>query len=456
MRVFEHFKSPVLPLALFANSSLIFFAVLFFLGVSHSSYITGGYYLALVFWALSLFIKSGRYIHLRFTVNDFFFLSFVLIVITSLFLHKSSADGILVTKFVVFVIFSYSLGRFCRLDDVMPVILIIFLTSLIGIFLAIIDSFLHPESVFSWARPFFFELNHTTIISGILIGELIVLLIIYLIHNNKGRIHWMNILIYGVNFILVLLLTFLKCRGVLLVTLITSILASICFGSSSWLRRMFIASSLIVSLIVALSILPQAQSFLYYGLKTVCSPQDTAKHINRKVTESQNSVCSPQDTANHINRKITESQNSVEIRKFLLQHAYKLYVKHPKVGAGAGNFGLYYDNQNIHPHNTTIQVLSELGSSGGVFFIAFIFFIFIRLSILSRQHRMRKKDSLIISSIFVLWFMHLLLDHIYGDYFSNIAFMLYSGIAVAAIDCFKDRKFKHENVSHDIGDYAEL
>ena len=449
--VFRYVKTPILPTVLFINGSLVYLGITYFIGAGPSHYRTGLYYLLTFLWAFILHLRKRSHENLQFTLYDAIFLSFIIIIIVSLLWSGESLSGVFLIKFFFFVVFSYALGRLCGPQDVIPLICTICATGFIGVLLATLDSILHPQLVFSWVRPLFFELPHTNNLLSILIGQMIVALAIYSLNVQPGINRARRLFAYlGIIFFSGLLI-FLMSRGIVLSTLIVGLMVALYPYSTSWPRRVMVIVSLMAGLAIASPFLPKGQNHLLQHFN-VLSKQVTPGVADSLASKGQNHLL--QDL-NALSKQVTPGvadslaskgrsdlprhvlwgkyeNNSVAIRMILWEKAFSLFLEHPIFGVGAGNFGTFFGKKGVYPHNTTLQVLAEFGSLG-VLYILFYFLILIRLAYLSWQNRNGGKTALTLFVVSGLWFMYLLKIHIYGDFHNNLTFMFYSGFAVAMI-----------------------
>lgn len=431
--IYQYMRTPILPVVLFMNGSVFYFGITYYTGFIPNSFRTGGFYFVTFLWASILYLRNGNYAHLRITLYDSIFLIFNIIVFVSLIWNKESTSFSLLIKFIVFVILSYILGRLCRQKEILPLVGTIFVTGFIGISCAIVDSILHPNIVFAWVRPFFFELGHTTHLVSLLIGQMIIILAIYSFCIKHLQINFQCCLTYISILILNAVLTFLMCRGIIISTLCVGLLIVVNPYSTSWKKRVMLLFSLLASLAIAFPLLPRGQSHLLNDLNVL--PDQVICDENLSILAKNQSNTPLRQIASSDQYK----NNSAAVRIILLRQACNLYLQHPVIGVGAGNFGVYFGKKGVHPHNTTLQVLAEFGSFG-MLFILFYILIFIRFGMMVWKSRKSGKNALIISLVSALWIMHLLIIHISGDYYNNIAFVLFSGLAVTTISNIEDKE----------------
>ena len=81
-------RGPALPLALLVNGSFFYFAGLSALDLKPFSYVTGGYYILVISWALMLLVRGAKgKLVLRIHAVDVLLSLFVAIIVGSIMLH---------------------------------------------------------------------------------------------------------------------------------------------------------------------------------------------------------------------------------------------------------------------------------------------------------------------------------------------------------------------------------
>ena len=77
---------------------------------------------------------------------------------------------------------------------------------------------------------------------------------------------------------------------------------------------------------------------------------------------------------------------------------------------------------------------------GGFLFLSYIGAIFCRLRSIIRNSLFNEMERRLVSYVFAPWFLYLLISNLYGDYFRDTSFSLFSGIAVAIIAGFQKKE----------------
>jgi O-antigen ligase len=413
-------RGPALPLALLVNGSFFYFAGFYALDLKPFSYLTGCYYILLIFWALVLLVREAKgKLLFRIHAVDVLFSLFVAIVLGSILLHGVQGHSKQLLYILVLVVLPYFCGRVCRLDNVMPFMVAIIATSIAGLLFAVFNTVAEPKVVLSWVRPVFFGFNHTTLLLGFLLGTLIVLAVVHLLFEKNNEPLSVRVIAWCTIAVSLFSLIFIACRGALLAGLVTSLLFIIMAYWVSWRRRLLIAFGLAALTVTAYGVMPKPAAQMRQALLPVLEVR-SEKFIN----------CN----------QIKNSQNSAEIRLFLWGEAVRFFKESPFIGIGAGRFGDRSCLKNGFPHSPLIQAFAELGLVGGALFLAYIGVIFCGLLSIIRNSQFDEMERRLVSYVFALWFLYLLISNLYGDYFRDTSFSLSSGIAVAIIAGFRKKE----------------
>jgi len=415
------FSGPAFPLAFLINGSFFYFAFFHIIGAKPNPYLTGGYYCALIGWAFFVLIKKDRHVSFRFHYIDLFFFLFIFFIFASFILRGLEGNQKQLIYLFVFVLFPYVCGRLISLSDVALFLSAIFLIGVVGLILAAIDTIVEWNDVMSWVRPFFFGFNHTTLLVGFLLGSIILLSTFYFMLSEKQLFGFRSTLVFwGILLISVGSLIFIKCRGVLIATLVISICGCILLYWVSWKRRIVVALGLVGLVVFFFNIMPSSLCFIRQAKKTV--------EFGMSIPE----VSSPES--------LNIYENSLAMRFLLWNEATRMFAENPIIGVGAGCFADHSTIENAFPHSTIIQSLAELGILGASLFLIYVAQIFFSMVIMFRygryEYSLQKKSVL----IFSLWFFYFMIDQIYGDYLRNIAFTILSGMSVSMIVYAKDNQ----------------
>lgn len=405
-------RGPALPLAILVNGSFFYFAGCYALDLEPFSYLTGGYYVLLILWALVLLVREAKgKLLFRIHVVDVLFSLFVATVLWSMVFNWVQGHSKHLLYLFVLVVLPYLCGRICRLDNVIPFMATIVATSMAGLLLAVIYTLAEPELALSWVRPVFFGFYHTTLLMGFLLGTLIVLAVVHLLfEENDGSLR-VRVIAWCTIAVSLFSIIYISCRGALLSCLVTALSFLIMADWVSWRRRLLIFFGLAVLIATAYVVMPKPAAQMSQTLLPILEAR-SAKLRNYDY--------------------IRNSPNSTEIRLFLWGEAVGFFKESPFIGIGAGRFD---DRSRLKycPHSPLIQAFAELGLVGGSLFLSYVGAIFCGLLSIIRNSRFNGMERRLVCYTFALWFLYLVISNLYGDYFKDTAFSLFSGLAVAII-----------------------
>lgn len=365
---------------------------------------------------------------------DILFLVFLVIILISLLTKATLATNEL--KFVcmvlaVNVILPYVFARLMNQDGAVLFLKITVVICLLFLILTAVGlSVPSVEGKMAGRLILFEEKLFTPRYLGPLLGTLIVLSVFFVTRPETvqtGRlalIGWLALIS-----ITVWMMVYIGARSGIVSAIAVSLLVLVLTKHHAALRRIAIATCLLVTFVFSLWTLPQERMAFYEEIipGTVIIPKSC--NINNDL-----------------------KTNSVVIRMFLYKEAWNMFVAYPWTGIGAGNFGkmsCYYRNYYKltgeeglldNPHNIYLNVYSELGLLGGGIFSALVVLILVNLwrSVFHNQYE--RSAKLTIWFLGGVWLFYATRDLFYGAYHSSMPFYLLTGILVALLGYTRDSK----------------
>ena len=206
------------------------------------------------------------------------------------------------------------------------------------------------------------------------------------------------------------------------------------------LKKIFIYSLIALVLFISLT------SFNKFGKSEIFN-----RIVKKSFNQITNNLFLEGDNMVFTQEKLSDSKNKIKknLKLFSSDHqghyelAFNLFTQNPIVGVGAKGFRFhcrkinYYSEIGIcstHPHNTAIQLLSETGFLGFLFYVTFLFFVisnFFRF--LKKNSEYKEKNGFLVISIGLIIYLFPFLPS--GNFFNNwssiilfyyVGFYLYS------------------------------
>ncbi len=206
------------------------------------------------------------------------------------------------------------------------------------------------------------------------------------------------------------------------------------------LKKIFTYSLIALVLFISLT------SFNKFGKSEIFN-----RIVKKSFNQFTNNLFLEGDNMVFTQEKLSDSKNKIKknLKLFSSDHqghyelAFNLFTQNPIVGVGAKGFRFhcrkinYYSEIGIcstHPHNTAIQLLSETGFLGFIFYVTFLFFVisnFFRF--LKKNSEFNEKNGFLVISIGLIIYLFPFLPS--GNFFNNwssiilfyyVGFYLYS------------------------------
>ena len=393
------FKRPELALAIQVNGTIIYFYLLYKLGIQPIRPITGGFHVFLVLcYSLGgIYLVSKSRQRIRLNKIDLLFFTFFIWVFLSYFLFYTGSWS------------AYRKITFAPLLVIAPYLGIQFLSSedrirkffdycILSPVIMVIPSFYELLTNPTFAEcgrfaPYMFEKGSNAPLFGLICGTALVLLFGKILSGHKkDKIKY---------FIVIIPLTFLFLRAggrgpfVSLLIAILIILIIFMFESQTKLRMRAFLLILITSLIIlAFYQLPESTLYAY-----------------RAIIESE---------------QYFNPVSSIYQRTELYKTSFRDFLEHPLIGVGIGNSsgGIGF------PHNILLEVLSELGILGLMLFLPMCY-ITIRTAVKFIREEKNKRLNLLMKLSLLLFVYHLL-EAMFSGYITNQT-VLFASIALISV-----------------------
>lgn len=425
MKIISDPYSPAYPAA------WLLFGMLFAISIAHSISVplaklgTVTVYALPMGWVAVLIWQRKREI-LYATTIDLLFTSFMILVLVSLtFKSESWKEFETSIRFLPFMaVTPYLCGRLIRESDIYEFRRVTLIGGVGILPLLLLDRFLSPGHDKGGHWPFFGQDHGALLVGALLATTLLSLCVVILGRSNwganinRGRF-WAHWVLIG---LVTIFLVWVSARGWLIAGLVG--IATICFLAKHHLvtKRVGLFFSILTIVGLMLVGLPRLDPMSggMYDLKLLVN----VNPIRASISKPTASV----PVADNC-EALTHGVNSIAIRELLYREAMVIFLAHPGLGVGAGQYGKYScTGPGGFPHSTILQGFAELGLIGGGLLVAALILAVITLVRPFMSHKNQVSWS---SSAFVLGLfgIYLVADQLYGNYFMSVGTWLMLGIA---------------------------
>ena len=118
---------------------------------------------------------------------------------------------------------------------------------------------------------------------------------------------------------------------------------------------------------------------------------------------------------------------SVSARLERYRASLNMFNEHPILGVGTGNFGLYHDTDGVgsYSHNMFFELISEMGTLGGLWFFLFVSVILYSIFKMMKSYSIPMRTTMVISFLYL--FMNAMVS---GDINDNRALFFFAVIII--------------------------
>ncbi len=400
---FMLFKKPELALAIQVNGTIIYFYLLYKLGIQPIRPITGSFHVFLVLcYSLGgIYLVSKSRQRIRLNKIDLLFLTLFMWVFLSYFLFYTGSWSayrkitfapllVIAPYFSIQLLFSEErIRNFFNFCIIIPVLMI--LPSLYELFI--------NKTLFDIARfaPYIFEGNTNAPLFGLSYGTALVLLLVKLLETKKK-----NWLYYALMVPIIFLFLRAGGRGDFVSFLVVT-LSIFLLGTKIRLRkRVFLLVFVGISIIITFYAVPESTRNAYRALIT------SEQYYN--------------------------PISSIYQRTELYRLAFRDILEHPLIGVGTGNScgGIGF------PHNILLEVSAELGLLGLMLFLTMCYII-IRKAVKFIREEKNVDLNLSMRLAFFLFIYHFV-EAMFSGYITNQT-PLFASIGLISVICKMRKRF---------------